>query len=436
VKQDAMLPVEPARARLLRIQSASLLKRWLHLERALVLACAAWVPGAERLETKALLARTAWQGSLTAKALKQRIFELRYPERDLALGRPCPLVMLYEAALHAPGPGSLLDGLARVLLPALRSGYETYLAASDEIADGPSRRFLRLAAVEKREQEQELAAAAPSEGDPYSASEAWCANLAGRLASAGGIALEEPPDLAIEPVVPPGQAFRPAAKSARDGRYFVSSFYWPDIVDPTYAYGHGVRLQLRSAISHLNEVWAVETAATTLVHFSSELGWDFLFDAARWLYDESRHMLMGARRLEWWGFERHEIPLGSYIIESLQGHDPIYGLAMLAFFETKNIGKKRERAGELGGLGDVSSQRDMDFDWADEAIHTGYGRRWLRAALKSRGQDPESWSAIVGRCEELAHARVARATQEEVDAIRSCADKLMARAEDLAKVQG
>ena len=45
---------------------------------------------------------------------------------------------------------------------------------------------------------------------------------------------------------------------ARDERYFLSSFYWPDIVDPSYAYGHGVRLQLRSAISHLNEVWAVD----------------------------------------------------------------------------------------------------------------------------------------------------------------------------------
>jgi hypothetical protein len=436
VSGDATLPVEPARARLMRIESAALLTRWLHLERALVIACAGWVPAARRLETKALLARTGWQGSLTAEALKQRIFELRYPERELALGRPCPLVTLYGAALHAPGPGPLVDGLARVLLPALRSGYEAYLSASDEIADGPSRRFLQLAVAEKLTQEQELAAAAVAEEDPGSASETWCAHLADRLGRVGGITLEEPSPLAIESVVPPGRAFQPAKTPARDERYFVSSFYWPDIVDPSYAYGHGVRLQLRSAISHLNEVWAVETAASTLLHFSPELGWDFLFDAARWLYDESRHMLMGARRLEWWGFEPHEVPLGSYIIESLQGQDPIYGLAMLAFFETKNIGKKRERAGELGGLGDLSSQRDMDFDWADEAMHTGYGRRWLRAALKSRGQDPESWSRLVGRCEELVHARVARATPEEVDAVRSCADKLVARAQALAKVEG
>lgn len=431
---EATLPVEPGRAHLMRIESAALLKRWLHLERALLIACAGWVPAARRLETKALLARTAWQSSLTAEALKQRIFELRYPERELALGRPDALVSLYETALHPPGPGPLLDALSGVLLPALRSGYEAYLSASDEIADGPSRRFLHLAVTEKLTQEQELAAAAASEDDPDSVSDMWCAHLADRLEKAGGITLEDPRDIAIERVVPPGRPFRPAPTPARDERYFVSSFYWPDIVDPSYAYGHGVRLQLRSAISHLNEVWAVEAAAGTLLAFAPELGWDFLFDAARWLYDESRHMLMGARRLEWWGFGRHEIPLGSYIIESVQGEDPIYGLAMLAFFETKNIGKKRERAGELGGLGDLSSQRDMDFDWADEAIHTGYGRRWLRAALKNRGQDPESWSALVGRCEELVRARIARATPGEVEAIRGCADKLIARADVLAKL--
>ena len=417
----------------MRLESALVLKRWLHLEQALVVAAAGWVPAVARIETKALLARTAWQGSLTAEALKQRVLELRYPERDLDPGR-CALVALYEAALSAPGPGALLGALAEVLLPALRGGYEAYLDASDEIADGPSRRFLELAVAEKRAQEGELAVAAGLEPDPAPGAAAeWTRNLAARLERVGGVGLEPPADAEIERVVPPGRRFQSARRPARDDRYFVSSFYWPDILDSSYAYGHGVRLQLRSAVSHINEVWAVEAAASTLQHFAGELGWEFTLDAARWLYDESRHMMMGARRLEWWGFERREVPLGSYIIEAMQDQDPIYRLAMLAFFETKNIGKKRERAGELGGLGDLSSQRDMDFDWADEAIHTGYGRRWLRAALQSRDQDPQTWTTLVARCEELVRDRVARATSEEADAIRACATRLVKRAEELAR---
>jgi uncharacterized ferritin-like protein (DUF455 family) len=426
------LPPEPARARMMRIDSVQVLTRWLQLERALVLACAGWVPAARRLDTKALLARTAWQSSLTAEALRRRVLELRYPERNLGLDRGCPLVALYEAASAAPGPGALLHALGGVLIPALRSGFERYLEASDDIADGPTRRLLNIAVEEMRDQVQSLNAAAGLEGDSEDRARAWSENLGSLVEEMGGVGLDRPRDVVVEPVVPPGKAFRPVGRPGRDDRYVVMSFYWPDNLDPSYSYGHGIRLQLRSAISHLNEVWAVDTAAAILWHFGRELGWDFLSDGARWLYDESRHMMMGARRLEWWGFKPHEIPLGSYIIESLEGQDPIYSLAMLAFFETKNIGKKRSRAQELGGLGDLSSQRDMDFDWADEAIHTGYGRRWLKAALKGRGRDPNLWPTLVARCEELVRARVDRASDEEAEKIKVCAASLVARAEELA----
>ena len=58
----------------------------------------------------------------------------------------------------------------------------------------------------------------------------------------------------------------------------------------------GTELQLRVAVSHLNEVWAVETAGAMLAELAGELGWEFVLDAARWTYDEARHMLMGQRR--------------------------------------------------------------------------------------------------------------------------------------------
>jgi hypothetical protein len=143
---------------------------------------------------------------------------------------------------------------------------------------------------------------------------------------------------------------------------------------------------------------------------------------------------MGRQRLAWWGFEPASIPLGSYIYEACRDQDPVVRLGMLAFFETKNIGRKRERADELGRLGDRTSQRDMDFDWADEAIHAGYGRRWLRRALEARGDDPERWPEFVRRCEELVAKRVASATEQERNAIRERAEALIARAGSVAQV--
>jgi hypothetical protein len=244
----------PTRELRVRLDTAQALTRLFYREQAVVLACGNWVPRVAPLEDKAELARTAWESALAADALRERVFELRYPARfldeqaeDLVVGTPDDL---------------------RGLVHALRDEYEAYAATADELADGPSVRIVESALPDKR-----------------------------RQIALEGIELED-------------------ADPARDPRYFASSFYWPDVLDPAYPYGEGLALQLRSAVSHLNEVWAVDTAGRILHDLSPELGWEFTSDAARWLYDESRHMLMGQARLARWGFEPAQIPLGGYIYEA------------------------------------------------------------------------------------------------------------------------
>ncbi len=312
----------------------------------------------------------AWESALAADALRERVFELRYPSRFLDE---------QAEAIPIEAPADLVRVAA-----GLQADYRSYLDAADELADGPSIRIVEAAGRDKERQGRSLAGVELTTEDP-----------------------------------------------ARDPRYFVSSFYWPDVLDPSYPYGEGMALQLRSAVSHLNEVWAVETAGLILHALSPELGWEFTRDAARWLYDESRHMLMGLRRLEAWGFEPGQIPLGGYIYEACAGQDPIYRLGMLGYFETKNIGRKRERASAFHEMGDLTSETDMEFDWADETLHAEYGRRWLRRLLEVRGEDPESWAAVLDRCEQLVAERVARATPEELERIGGCADALVAAAAEL-----
>jgi hypothetical protein len=351
-----------------RLDTAQTLTRLFYRERAVTLAAGGWIPRVPLLESKAELGRTAWESALAADALRERVFELRYPSRFLE-------EQAEEIAVETP------DDL-RSLVARLRDDYREYAATGDELADGLSLRVAGIAAGDKERQ-------------------------VGALAGLEPLAEEDP---------------------ARDRRYFLSSFYWPDILDASYPYGEGVALQLRSAVSHLNEVWAVETAGLILRDLSPELGWEFTRDAARWLYDETRHMLMGVRRLEAWGFERSRVPLGGYIYEACAGQDPIYRLGMLGYFETKNIGRKRERAEAFHAMGDSTSQTDMEFDWADETLHAEYGRRWLRRLLEVRGEDPESWPAVLERCERLVAERVARATPDDLARIRACADALVASA--------
>jgi uncharacterized ferritin-like protein (DUF455 family) len=388
-----------------RIDTAQVLTRFHYLERALTRACAGWIPAAPLLEQKAALARVAWQCALAADAFRERVFELRYPSRLLEEGADAPLIGVYEAALRAPDADAFVRGLSEVLLPSLLGEYWAFLERTDELDDGPTIRILEDAA---RDKDAQISVLAAEGGDAT-----WPEELRRALET-------------LEP--PPGTPFAIAEQPARDDRYASSSFYWPDALDPSYPYGEGVALQLRSAVSHLNEVWAVETAGVILYALAPELGWEFVRDAARWVYDESRHMLMGKRRLDAWGLDPAKTPLGGYIYEACAGQDAIYRLGMLGYFETKNIGRKRERAQAFAELGDRLSETDMEFDWADETLHAEYGRRWLKELLRVRGQDEESWPAILERCEQLVQERVAAATPAEAARIRAIADELVAEA--------
>jgi len=162
--------------------------------------------------------------------------------------------------------------------------------------------------------------------------------------------------------------------------------------------------------------------------FADTLPWEWIHDSARWTYDESRHCRMGYERLLNWGFQPSEIPLGTYIYESASGHDPIYRLGMLFFFETKNIRHKLTRAQKFHEYGDSLSEHDLDFDWADETIHAGYGKHWLRELLTIRGEDPGAYDSVRERCGQLVAECVATATPQESSEIKDVARRLMDRA--------
>jgi uncharacterized protein DUF455 len=440
LKTPRYLPGGAVRARLMRLDSGAILKRFFFCEQALIRGQAGWLAAIEPLATKLTIPRFIWEDAQVAEALRQRVFELRYPSRLMEIGDDAPLMGIFEAARHAPGAGSYLLAVARVLVPALAGAYRSYLEVADGLGDAPTRRFLELALREKERQTAEfgpllepmLAALGPEE---RAAAEHWAAAVAARLAAVGGLGLEAPHPAPDEGSLPGAVPFALAQAPGRDPGFHRCRFYWPDVVDPSYPYGEGIALQLRSAVSHLNEAWAVDTAGAILEAFAPDLGWEFVADAARWVYDESRHAMMGYTRLRDWGFAPRELQLGSYIYDSARGQDPIYRMGMLFYFETKNIGKKTRRAEAFAGYGDAASQHDMDFDWADESIHAGYGKRWLTALIAARHLPPATFDAVRERCGELVAATVAGATPEEVADIRRVADHLLARAHEIAAEQ-
>ena len=427
------------RAKLMRYDTAVILKRIFFCEQSLIVTQAGWLAGIAPLPVKIDLSRMLWEDAMTANAMQQRVFELRYPSRLMEIGDEGPLIRLVDEARNAPSALALYRSLLEVFKPALLNAYRAYLELADEIGDGPSIRFIDQAAREKERQIADLEKLLPlmrdAEPEAVAAADAWVAELRRRLEALGGIGLdpvESPAGVAVE--LPGRKPFALAQVPARDQRFRQVRFYWPDAIDPTYPYGEGLNLQLRSAVSHLNEVWAIETGGALLHAFADQLGWEFIFDAARWTYDEARHCRMGYERLTAWGFEPGELPLGTYIYDSAYGQDPIYRLGMLFFFETKNIKKKPERIKKFADYADDVSRHDMDFDWADETRHAHYGNVWLTKLLELRGEDPDP-RVVRARCGELVDAVVTSATDEERTEIRAIADAIVARARQLAVKQ-
>jgi uncharacterized ferritin-like protein (DUF455 family) len=428
------LLIPQPRARWMRLDTAQLLKRFFFCERALLIAEAAWIPAFTPLDVKTSIARFIWQSAETAHALRNRVFELRFPSRLLEHeGADHALVTLFSAAKNSPSADAFLLAVGKVLLPALQNAYREYLDASDLIADGPTHRFLSLALSEKAEQitafEKWSANALSRASGSKTEADSFAESLQSALTQLGGVGVGPAPALDAPLIAIASKAYTVPQRPARDPRFWPCRFYWPDIVDPNFPYGEGLQLQLRSAISHVNEVWAIEAGGVMLSAFADVLPWEWIHDAARWTYDESRHCRMGYERLIGWGFQPGEIPLGTYIYDSASGQDPIYRLGMLYFFETKNIRHKLTRAQKFHEYGDSLSEHDMDFDWADETIHAGYGKHWLRELLSVRGEDPGAYDSIRERCGELVSEYVATATAQEISDIKKVSGALIQKAE-------
>jgi uncharacterized ferritin-like protein (DUF455 family) len=141
-----------------------------------------------------------------------------------------------------------------------------------------------------------------------------------------------------------------------------------------------VAMQVWSAISHFNEIWAAEVPASVMWELDSE-PWDFYLDLARWASDETRHSTMGYRAMHGWGWDIPDlIPWGNALYNALADMPAAQRLALLYYYEEGLLraGTKQTEIKILESAGDDGSTQDMDYDWADEAIHVSYGYTWLR----------------------------------------------------------
>lgn len=391
-----VLPPSRSTAAHTRVENAStILKRFYVAERQLMRTLAAWFVGTSQWDLKRQLSQDMWQTAQHADALRTRVLELRYPRRDVDRKYDPDVVALLAEVAKARDSQEFIAGVYGVLLPALIAGYEAYLERSDPLDDAPTLYRLRHILADKRAQVERMGALARRvAADERASDQDWRDYLRRWADSIGGI------DGLGERAAPPGDhlcAGRPAfdvpRTVQRDARWRPALFHLPH--ENKYdaagraawkrieALDKRVAMQVWSAISHFNEIWAAEVPASVMWDLDGE-PWAFYMDLARWSWDETRHSTMGWRALEGWGWDVPDlIPFAHGLYNALGSVPARQRLALLYYYEEGLLraGTKQIEIKILESAQDDGSTQDMDYDWADEAIHVSFGYTWLKHLL-------------------------------------------------------
>lgn len=379
-----------------RVDNASqILKRFYVAERTLMRTLAAWFVATSQWDLKRLLAEHMWQTAQHADALRTRVLELRYPRRDVDRKYdPDALAFCAEMA-KADTPQEFIAGIYDVVIPGLVHDYQAYLMRTDHLDDAPTVYRLRHIVRDKQAQieimHQTLDAVLLGEAGSI---QAWRDYLRAWLASIGGFdglsASGPRPD---DHAAAGRPAFEVPRQVRRDHRWRPALFHLPH--ENKYdeagrkawqrieALDKRVAMQVWSAISHFNEIWAAEVPASVMWDLDSE-PWDFYLDLARWTWDETRHSTMGWRVLASWGWDVPDLVPWGYALYNALGDVPArQRLALLYYYEEGLLraGTKQKEIKILESAGDAGSTQDMDYDWADEAIHVSFGYTWLKHLL-------------------------------------------------------
>jgi hypothetical protein len=360
--------------------SAQLLKRLYLVERETMRALGAWHISIADWGLKQLTPRHWWHDSLHANALRDRVLELRYPKRDVDTDHDPRLSSFLEQLTRARTDAEFALGIYQVLKPALVEAYRAYLEGGDPLNDAPSFHHISHILIDEKAHLDE--AGPVIEALPLherTAAQPWVEYLRAYLTAIGGVLGDGPGGEAPSEHPCAGRAaYAIPRRGVRDRRFL------PAVVESPTRPPRSLREeQVWYAIDHANEVWAAEVPGAFMWHWR-DMPWAFYLDVARWGYDEMRHAIMGVRRLEAWGFEvgvDYPMVADPYHAILEEGGGLLEVLALLYYFEKDAPAHRQRTKKRYDELGDKTTSQDIDYDWADEAIHLRFGYTWLQHLL-------------------------------------------------------
>jgi hypothetical protein len=357
--------------------------RWLlrlaAVERQLLHVAAGHLQGIPEWDAKVTIARHLWEDAEHADQLFARIDQLRGHAEHYVHALRGPLGMVLEEALRARDTVEYVAGVYGVLKPALLDAYRRYVATTNPLADQPTVRMLNFI-IEEEAAQVAWGAAALAElaapPDRQAEAVAWREHLTAYLVAAGGI-IGDQPGPAV-PLPPPRSAepFTVSPGCAREERLrtIVPKQFDPDAPD-------AVRAELiRHFWVRLVELTAAETVATIIYEWEG-MPWAFYRDLARHCWDETRHALFGQSALESEGIALDEVPHWVGYAHHQMALSPLDRYAHLAIGENHYLRYPPGARFDYEWVRDIGRHalfaRYLDFDWADEVLHSQIGRRWI-----------------------------------------------------------
>lgn len=351
-----------------------LLNRYRYIEYEMLRILAGWLPATAQMELKLAMGRLLWEDAQHVQHLYQRLREIQTPAFRPP-GDPA-LEQLMAEAIHAPSELDLLAGLFRVIKPALAEAYRWHGAQTFANPDAPTLYAFKHILVDEEEHIQW--ANATLADHPSGVWEAYIREL---LAAAGGVTgLDErtPPPASAHGARTP---FTIPSQAARDSRFSLVNHKAGQVRrDPDLA----TRRQLEFE-NYSQEMLAAETIAN-IIYRSPQMPWEFTYDSARHLYDETRHCKLGIEWMAQHGLDFTQVPQNTRIYEWRSQYDPATQYVMLTMGnEVHAFPYRHESIAAYQQINDRLSIQYISYDMADERTHVAYGKKWIPELMAKQG---------------------------------------------------
>jgi uncharacterized ferritin-like protein (DUF455 family) len=357
----------------------------------------AWIAGVPDLEIKIAWAYHLHDHAALADLIGKRIHALTAERPEVPSPANRALLGFLQEVAALAHPVEQIAGLYHVLIPAVLESCQEQVEKTNPVADEPTVRIL-YQALEMLESQIIWASRQPADGETVK-------RLRLSLAGAGGLhgAAGDRPGT-------PGQAApgeTPAAASAeirprlperpaRDARFkeLEPGKRMPK-AKPLETPEGRVRL-LHIALINL-EIPAIEVCGRMIAEFP-DAPWELKLDLAGQIWDEARHAILCADRLQELGGSIGQFPYHHRVwAHSVEGESLAERfITTQRIHEGNGIDQTLMARDALAAARDEATSQIMDYILADEVIHVRNGNKWIERLVTV----PEERLALLRKVEE------------------------------------